>query len=801
MKKNERIMKILLHNWMLMFCFVFSIYVGVFHVASAASSHEYENKKNNNFGVIEQIEFRDVSVGDALRILSEQSDLNLIASKNAADVHITMFLRKVTPMQVIDAISKTYNLWYRKDLGSKIVRIYTVQEYRLEQVEFNNEITKIFTMKNARNALDFADTINNLYGERVQLSFGESQDELRNEIQERFTRFELIGEGGGGAGVGSNQDNRGSSRNFNDNFSGSRRGRRSLRESNSEFSDMMRSSTSVLDKKTKDGDAPGILLGNMEKSRSFLDKAIQHQVPIFVGVIKRQNRVLVRTRDSDAMKAINHLFKQLDKNSTMLLLEVRVLQIELGDGFNSLFDFKMKNGNAQLSTLNAHPEGVDPTNFIHGALRASAATFEPAMLASIVSDNFEARIELLEKEKRITELSTQMLMTTNQEVSRIFVGQSRPITTGFTSTQAANIGSPGVGGAVITQPIIVPETEMRPIGTTLLLTPNINADGTVSIRLLVEQSTFLEKAATIPVPVASNVGLAEAQVDVVNERSFSGTVVAQNETSVAIGGLITEASRDNEDKVPWVGDIPFLGFFFKEMDKKRSRQELVVILKPHIVSAPEQAEVISDRFLHENSVHPKAVDANATLDIYKNNRRDIRGYQLQEPYKLYDQQDRFDAFHKKGDLSRQRKLKKVQATSSQHLYVKLTKYAAQAVRLPENERAGEDGITPVTLTYRRSVNLFYDERIKVIPVASWRRGGVYVTAFEVRNTSDKKVWLDYKNIKGHWIASTVEQVTLEPRRQMGDSCYMYLISAGPFDDIYSRLQLSKRTGDGERWFQ
>ena len=56
--------------------------------------------------LIEQIDFRDVSVGDALKILADQSNLNIIASKDAADIRVTMFLRQVTAMEVIDALSK-----------------------------------------------------------------------------------------------------------------------------------------------------------------------------------------------------------------------------------------------------------------------------------------------------------------------------------------------------------------------------------------------------------------------------------------------------------------------------------------------------------------------------------------------------------------------------------------------------------------------------------------------------------------------------------------------------------------------
>ena len=127
-----------------------------------------------------------------MRILSEQSNLNIIASKEAADIHVTMFLRRVSSIEVIEALAKTYNLWYQRDFDSNIVRLYTVKEYRLEQVEFKKEETEIFTLKNAKNALDLAETIQNLFSSRVHLSYGRNQQELMTDLQQRFARFDMV---------------------------------------------------------------------------------------------------------------------------------------------------------------------------------------------------------------------------------------------------------------------------------------------------------------------------------------------------------------------------------------------------------------------------------------------------------------------------------------------------------------------------------------------------------------------------------------------------------------------------------
>ena len=68
--------------------------------------------------IISELDFQDITVGDALRILAKQSDLNFISSKDAAKVEMTLFLRDIKPMEVLDAMAKTYNLWYQQDKNS-----------------------------------------------------------------------------------------------------------------------------------------------------------------------------------------------------------------------------------------------------------------------------------------------------------------------------------------------------------------------------------------------------------------------------------------------------------------------------------------------------------------------------------------------------------------------------------------------------------------------------------------------------------------------------------------------------------
>lgn len=298
-------------------------------------------------------------------------------------------------------------------------------------------------------------------------------------------------------------------------------------------------------------------------------------------------------------------------------MEVKVLGIDLSDGFNSVFDFEVDSGDFTIAGMEI------------------PAAINSALLAKVVSSEFSARIQLLENEGRVVELATPMLMTTNQEVSRVFVGQETPLVVRYSASTSQTTSSTG-GGTVITNPtqaILVPDTELRSVGTTLLLTPNITADRAVALRMLVEQSNVNGGGATIPVPIGDE--LVDANVDVVQTRTYSGTVATQDHVAVAIGGLIEEVASNSEKKVPVLGDIPRLGFLFNEIDNTRSRRELVIIIKPHINKTPVESELASDSFIERNSIHPGEKLDLDSKEIYKNPKQDFRDYQLCDEYKLY----------------------------------------------------------------------------------------------------------------------------------------------------------------------
>jgi general secretion pathway protein D len=317
------------------------------------------------------------------------------------------------------------------------------------------------------------------------------------------------------------------------------------------------------------------------------------------------------------MAHICHLVRQLDVPTPLVLLEVKVLSIDLGEDFNSIFDYQFATDNLlaggftsgnilppladigapappRYLPINPQGTGIRPTDFIF----------------QVVNSNFRFRMQVLEVHNRVTEVATPVLLTANNEVSRIFIGQTQPITIGFTPGQIVNTG---VATASTLSP--TPITTLQDIGTQLVITPNINADRTVTLRLTEQRSSVVPNGGTIPVPNATG-GIQNIAIDIVRRQTFTGTVVAKDGLTVAVGGLIEEELRDHREEPPIISKIPYLGFLFRRQTSRRGRREHVILIRPYVFFTPVEAAALSRDLVSDLSAHPMAPAPIGTLNTF-----------------------------------------------------------------------------------------------------------------------------------------------------------------------------------------
>ncbi len=564
------------------------------------------------------LECRELPIETLLRLIADQTGANLSTSAKVSKETVSVFLRNVSSDQAVEEVCRTRGLWFRKDDASGITRVTTMEEYEESLASFREETTESFTLLYP-NVFEVASVIYGLYPERVSLTLGEDEvleDETRD-ISRRFERLNIISSssgssfmntfGGGSGGYGGS----GSTGGYGSG-SGGYGGVSSYRNGV-----LQRSGENRIDLRTRDsfskltaGDAKQVSELLKSAGTNSADRALdtfrEKNASIFVTASKRNNLLVIRTGDPQVMAEIRDLVRRLDVPTPMVLLEVRVMRLSINDDFSSSFEYELS------QTYNKNGSPIDASAGFPGFNPLATAARTDSMSFQILSDHLNVRIQMLQKAGNVKVLATPTLLTANSEVSRLFIGEERPMVRNISSETVVNNEN------VVTTPQT--QTELQPVGTMLLITPNINADRTVTLRLLQENSEILKDDASIP--VVSSAGVVQnVSIDVVSSRSVSGTFIAKDEMTVAVGGLIEEKDEVQESKIPLLGDIPYLGFFFKSTQKVKTRSELVLLIKPHVISTPSEGEAISRRLLEELSAHP-AADGRPSLDILRKEARE-----------------------------------------------------------------------------------------------------------------------------------------------------------------------------------
>lgn len=598
------------------------------------------------------IEFRQMPLVDAMQAFADQADVNIVVSPEAAKTEVSVYLKNVTARQALDAITKAHGLYYKIDEQSGIVRISTTKEYRQTLADFQDEQTEVFTLLYP-NPYVVALAIRNTFGDRVRLGIGDQQTDQEQflDLTQRLQRFDLIdtrnqglgtfqnnqalnGQGGfgnqfglggrgqfgaGGRGQFGNQFGLGGQfGQLGNQFGGfgnqfGNQGQQANPANDTDRKPLENLSPEdifLIEQARQAGEAAEGLSGLLERNRAT----------IYVSVIRRNNQLIVRTGDELIMRQIKDLVSRLDVPTPLVLLEVKVLNVSLFDGFHSVFDYQLTDGSKNAATFNSGLFSGIPAQTATNVALASSGFVGPTVVGTgiaasagdltfqYVSDSFRARMQLLEDKNRVTVMTSPLLLTANNEVSRIFIGETRPITTGFNAAQTV-----AQQGAVVTASATA-QTEQRDIGQSLLITPSINADRTVTLRI-VQETSRLGMPANILAPDEDG-ALVNRPVDTVQRSTVSGTLIAKDGLTVAIGGLISDEVRDSRAEVPVLGKVPVLGFFFRRQGTGRGRTETIIMVRPYVFNTPSESAALSQQLIPELSIHPKATDVSGTLNTF-----------------------------------------------------------------------------------------------------------------------------------------------------------------------------------------
>jgi len=528
---------------------------GLYSDASAATPNVDAASEEAPNPIVEEFQFEETPLGSILRMFSEMTDRNVVATPQIQMLPISVYLRDVTPMLALEVICKNYNLWYTEQ--QNIIRVMKVEEYGRELTLRRDERTEVFNLKFA-SCYTVAEAIGNVFGNRVHLV---SPKEVESYGHVGTDQYPEVGDEAEEVDLEQDDDDDDDD------------------EKDEDYTELGGLKMDKMDLARM----AQMLKSGVEFSPEMLLERQIGQARAQMTLFPRNNCIIIRSVDSNLVNDIATLIEKVDTPTRELLLEVKTLRIALDDGMESFFKFDLH-----------------PNDSLHTQSMASAALANPATFQfEFVDQTIRAEMQLLESEGRVTELSTPLMFVANNAAGKFFQGTQTPIRTGYTVTEAQFNDT----GGQIAPAQVTTEYREEEVGVTLEIAPSINEDRTVTMKIVTEISNLNINGGP-PFNYALGGANYVGNTDSITKTEIEDIVVAMDGQTLIIGGLIEETDRDQEDKVPVLGDIPIINFFFKDTRKLRERSEIVFLITPRIVMTPGEAQLVNEQVSDRLSDHP-----------------------------------------------------------------------------------------------------------------------------------------------------------------------------------------------------
>lgn len=285
----------------------------------------------------------------------------------------------------------------------------------------------------------------------------------------------------------------------------------------------------------------------------------------------RSNMLFVQDTPS-RLDDVRALIAKVDKPARQVMIEARI--VEAGDSFSKNLGIRLATGKPKL-TKNAdgsttiettfdpklgpvHNQGLLPWGSGYGGLNlpatprsGTAATYSLSLFNSSYTRFISAEISALEADGRGKIISSPRVMTANQVEALIEQGVEIPY------QQATSSGATSVS--------------FRKANLSLKVKPHITPDGKISMMLDVNKDT-------------PNTTISTGSGIAIDTKHVKTEVLVDNGGTVVIGGIYTQETRNNTERVPFFGDLPYIGWLFKRREWIDNKTELLIFITPRILT-------------------------------------------------------------------------------------------------------------------------------------------------------------------------------------------------------------------------
>jgi general secretion pathway protein D len=329
----------------------------------------------------------------------------------------------------------------------------------------------------------------------------------------------------------------------------------------------------------------------------------QNNVPTIITIGKtrlladnRSNSIIV-FGTPDVVSRVDDMIDQLDRRPLQVYLATVIGQLTVGNNLEFGVDLLQKfqhTGSYGLAT------GVVNTS----AGSAVAGVPEPASLLTstgfplasgvtiygLIGNTLNAYVRALESTNRFKVISRPSVYTTNNKAALIASGSQIPVPASTTS------GFTGSANNLVSTSSISYENVLLQLS----IIPVINANHQVTLRIRQSNDS-----------VGGQQTISGNSIPIIDTQKIDTEVTVPDKSTIVIGGLISDSTQRNVTGIPWLSDIPFLGYFFSDTSKAKNRNELIIMISPTVIETEADQVVANEAEKARTILGQDAESANA----------------------------------------------------------------------------------------------------------------------------------------------------------------------------------------------
>jgi general secretion pathway protein D len=286
----------------------------------------------------------------------------------------------------------------------------------------------------------------------------------------------------------------------------------------------------------------------------------------------KATNTLIITASRDDYNVLEDVISQLDIPRPMVYIEALIMEVNVDKGFKVGVEWiggeRVHSDSNQIVGGGFTGGGIIPTpdpttGYINFPEGLAVGIFEEYInIGGVMFPSLGAVLQAYQKDNDVHILSTPQILTLDNEEAEIYVGENVPYQTRQeTSTTDFDYSS----------------YEYKDVGVTLKITPQISQERFVRLDIFQEVTKLVSEEDIRPTTL---------------KRTTKTAVTIKDTNTIVIGGLIGDDISNTTYKVPLLGDIPLLGWFFKYRSESSEKRNLYIFITPHIVESPVEAKTL-----------------------------------------------------------------------------------------------------------------------------------------------------------------------------------------------------------------